>query len=320
MTRYGAHAQRDGVIMGVTAAFLFALGGIGQKTLMHSLFDSQQFAQIRVLTAALLLVGYHAVRDRSAFRVRASELPRLAFYGAGLMLPTQLLYSTSIAHLPLAIGTLLTFLAVANLAVYNRLRHATALGRGGTTSVVLSLFGAVCITGVLGGHVSGNLDAVGLAAGFANSVFFAAYLVMGGRLQRTRSAPSLLMWAMVFAAVGWSLLRPWWNFPWDSLGVPLPVLVDHGPAVPAWTLVLYVALVGTVLSFALVLASVARVGAQRNSILGATEPLFAAVVALMLIGEHLDAWQLAGGALIVAAIVIGESAALRTHRHDEVDA
>lgn len=306
--------------MGVAAAFFFAAGGIGQKALMHELLDSLQFAQIRVLVAALLLVTFHAARDRSAFRLEPGETRKLALYGAGLLLPTQLLYSTAISRLPLAIGTLLTFLAVANLAVYNRLRHGTVLGAGGTASVFMALLGAVCITGVLSGHVTGGMDGIGLAAGYANSVVFAAYLVVGGRLQRNRSARAVLMWASVFAAIGWSVLRPWWNFPWEAMGRRVPLLVDHGPLIPAWVLVLYVALVGTVLSFALALASVARVGAQRNSILGAAEPVFAGMVAFVLIGEHLNGWQIIGGTLIIGAIVVGETAAMRRHRHDEVDA
>lgn len=305
--------------MGALGALLFSLGGVAQKTLMHNALQALDFAPIRVLLSALLLIGFLGVRDRSAFRVTRPELPLLFAYGAGLMLSTQLLYSVSIAHLPIAIGTLLVYVSIANLAIWNRLRHGTVLGAGGRASVGLAILGALCITGVLSGRVSGNLDAIGLAAGFGNSVVFAAYLLVGGRLQRVRSAPSLLMWAMVFATIGWSLLRPWWNFPWSVLDDRIPLLVDHGPLLPVWLLTIYVVLVGTVLPFGLVLASVARIGAQRSSIVSASEPMFAAFVALLLISEVLDVWQLLGGALITAAIIVGEWWAMRTHRHDEVD-
>lgn len=319
-SRYGPHAQRNGVLMGAAGALLFSLGGVAQKTLMHNALEALDFAPIRVAMSALLLVAFLAWRDRTAFQVTRRELPLLVFYGAGLMLSTQLLYSTSIAHLPIAIGTLLVYVSIANLALWNRLRHGTALGAGGRVSVALAMLGAVCITGVLSGRVSGNLDAVGLAAGFGNSVVFAAYLVVGGRLQRHRGAPSLLMWAMLFATAGWSLLRPWWSFPWAVMDDRIPLLVDHGPLLPVWVLTLYVALVGTVLPFGLVLAAVARIGAQRSSIVSASEPLFAALVAFVLISEALDAWQVLGGLLIIAAILVGEWWAMRQHRHDEVDA
>lgn len=319
MTRYGPHAQRNGVAMGALGALLFSLGGVAQKTLMHNALEALDFAPLRVLLSAVVLVLFLAVRDRSAFRMTRQELPLLFAYGAGLMLSTQLFYSVSIAHLPIAIGTLLVYVSIANLALWNRLRHGTVLGAGGRVSVLLAMLGALCITGVVSGQVSGNLDAIGLAAGFGNSVVFAAYLLVGGRLQRRRNAPSLLMWAMVFATVGWSVLRPWWNFPWAVLADRIPLLVDHGPVLPVWMLAVYVVLVGTVLPFGLVLASVARIGAQRSSIVSASEPMFAAFVALVLISEVLDGWQLLGGALITAAIIVGEWWAMRTHRHDEAD-
>lgn len=320
MTRYGPHAQRDGLIMGALAPVAFSLGGVAQKTLMLNALDALDFAPIRVVFAACILVVLMLWRERGAFAVTRLELPSLAFYGAGLMLSTQLLYSTSIAHLPIAIGTLLLYMSIALLAVWNRLRHGTVLGAAGRASVLLALFGAMCITGVVSGRVSGNLDGIGLAAGFGNAVVFAAYLVMGARLQRTRSAPGLLMWAMIFASLGWSVLRPWWNFPWSVLGERIPLLVDHGPLVSVWALVLYVAFVGTVLPFGLVLGCVARIGPQRGSIVSAMEPVFAAVIAFLLIGETLDLLQIGGGLLIVIAIVVGEVAAMRAHRHDEVDA
>jgi drug/metabolite transporter (DMT)-like permease len=75
-----------------------------------------------------------------------------------------------------------------------------------------------------------------------------------------------------------------------------------------------------VLPFGLVLGAVARIGAQRGSIIGASEPLWAAIVAYFALNELLGPMQLIGGGLIVAAIVIGESGAMKAQQHDEVDA
>lgn len=320
MTRYGAHAQRNGVIMYALAAFLFAMGGIFSKTIMEYGIEVYEWAPVRALTSSLLLIGFVAIRNRAGFRVTRQELPLLAFYGAGVFLATQFLYITAILHLPVAIGTLLVFLAVVNVALWNWWRHAKRPGRTGMASIVLAMGGAVCITGVLSGQISGNLDAIGLAAGFGNSVVFAAYLIIGAKLQRHRDAPSLLMWATIGMTIGWSILRPWWNYPWSKLWGSTPVFHDHGPVVAVWILIVFVSIVGTVLPFGLVLGAVARIGAQRGSIIGASEPLWAAIVAYFALNELLGPMQLVGGALIVAAIVIGESGAMRAHQHDEVDA
>ena len=320
MTRYGAHAQRNGVIMYALAAFLFASGGVFSKTIMEYGIQAYEWAPIRALTSALLLVVFMGLTNRAGFRIKGREVPLLAVYGAGVFLGTQFLYITAILHLPVAIGTLLVFLAVVNVALWNWLRHARNPGRTGIASIALALAGAVCITGILSGHISGNLDAIGLAAGFANSIVFAAYLILGARLQRDRDAASLLMWATIGMTIGWSILRPWWNYPWFKLWGSTPLFHDHGPVIPVWIMIVFVSLVGTVLPFGLILGAVARIGAQRGSIIGASEPLWSAIIAYLTLNELLGPMQLVGGALIVAAIVVGESAALRTHRHDEIDA
>ena len=317
-TRYGVHANRNGVLMYALGAFLFSVGGIVSKTIMESGLDALQWAPIRALVSSVILIFFIGATNRSAFRLQRAELPLLPLYGL-IFLATQFLYITSIQHLPVAIGTILVFLAVANVAIWNWFRHAQRPGSGGLSSISLALLGAVFITGILSGQISGNLDAIGLAAGFGNSVLFAAYLLVGARLQRHRDAPSLLMWATIGMTLGWSIIKPWWNYPWHKLTGSSMVFYDHGPVLPLWSMILFVAVVGTVLPFGLVLGSVARIGAQRGSIIGASEPIWAALIAFLALNELLGPMQLVGGALIVAAIVVGETWAMRANRHDEVD-
>lgn len=318
MSRFGAHAQRDGVAMYSLATLCFGVGGVVSKTVMQSGLEPLEWAPLRALVSAVLLIVFIGMRNPSAFRISRAELPTLALYGL-IFLSTQLMYITSISHLPVAIGTILVFLAVVNVAVWNWARHLSHPGRGGLSSIGLALLGAVFITGILSGHISGNLDAIGLIAGFGNSVAFAAYLLVGTRLQRHRDAASLLMWATIGMTIGWSILKPWWNYPWSKVTGSSLVFHDHGPLLPLWVMIVFVAVVGTVMPFGLILGSVARIGAQRGSIIGATEPLWAALIAYFTLNELLGPMQLVGGACIIAAIVVGEVTAMRAHRHEEVD-
>lgn len=318
MSKYGKHANRDGVFMYALAAFCFGVGGIVSKTVMESGLEALEWAPLRAMVSSILLIGFIAATNRGAFRIQRVELPLLPLYGL-VFLVTQFLYITSIKHLPVAIGTILVFLAVANVAIWNWWRHKSHPGTGGMISIVLALSGALFITGILSGKISGNLDAIGLAAGFGNSVLFAAYLLIGARLQRHRDAPSLLMWATVGMTIGWSIIKPWWNYPWHKVTGSSMVFYDHGPVLPMWTMILFVSVVGTVLPFGLILGSVARIGAQRGSIIGASEPMWAALLAFLALNETLDPMQLVGGALIVAAIIVGEAWAMRQHRHDAID-
>lgn len=315
-TKYGPHAQRNGVLMYAFAAFLFSIGGIVAKATMQSGVTPIEFAAIRALFAAFLLVTWVGLTNRAAFRVSRQEAPRLAVYGMGIFLLTQLLYMTAINNLPVAIGTILGFMAIVNVAIWNWLRHRHRLEPATAIAIGLSIIGALFITGIVSGKLSGNITVFGIAAGVGCSIALTAYWIVGAQLQRNRDATSLLMWAMLGIVTSWSIIQPWWNYPWSKITASAPLFIDHGPALPVWMLVLFVAIVGTALPFGLVLASVARIGAQRAGIVGSLEPAFAAVVAFIALGETLGLLQVAGGLLILLGIFVMEYAALRAHRDD----
>ena len=304
--------------MYATAAFLFAVGGIVSKSVMRAGLGPLEFAPIRALFAATLLVVWVALTNRRAFRVTRREAGRLAVYGMGIFLLTQLLYITAINNLPVAIGTILAFMAVVNVAIWNWARHGRRLDVPTGAAIALAMIGGLLITGLVSGRLEGNITVVGLAAGIGCAAALTAYWIVGGSLQRERDATSLLMWAMIGVVASWSLIRPWWNYPWSKVGGSVPLLIDHGPLLPTWSLILFVALVGTAVPFGLTLASVARIGAQRAGIVGSLEPVFAAIVAFLAIGEVLGPLQLIGGALILVGIVVVETAAMRAQRNDAV--
>jgi drug/metabolite transporter (DMT)-like permease len=81
-----------------------------------------------------------------------------------------------------------------------------------------------------------------------------------------------------------------------------------GTTVPAGALVGWVVVLGTVAPFSLVLAGLSRIGATRTGLLGTAEPPLAGVVAWLAMGESLHPVQLAGGAVVLAGIVLAETA------------
>ena len=50
--------------------------------------------------------------------------------------------------------------------------------------------------------------------------------------------------------------------------------------------------------------AIARVGPSRASLFANLQPFFAVVFALLLLSEHLNGWQVAGGLAIAAGIVL----------------
>lgn len=75
-----------------------------------------------------------------------------------------------------------------------------------------------------------------------------------------------------------------------------------------WALAAFLALYCTVISFLTFLRGLEVLGPVRSAILSTTEPLFTAVLALLILAQPLGVPTLLGGACIVAAIVVLERA------------
>ena len=80
-----------------------------------------------------------------------------------------------------------------------------------------------------------------------------------------------------------------------------------------WSLVIVMIAI-SVIPFVLVLMSLQRIGAQRGGILGTTEPLWAALLAFILLGEVLSPIQGLGGLVVLAGVIVAEFASQRALR------
>lgn len=70
----------------------------------------------------------------------------------------------------------------------------------------------------------------------------------------------------------------------------------------------------SVVPFVLVLMSLQRIGAQRGGILGTTEPVWAAVIAFVVLGEVITPIQGLGGLVVLAGVIVAELASQRALR------
>lgn len=152
-----------------------------------------------------------------------------------------------------------------------------------------------------------TLDRVSLLAAVLAAVALAAYYLLGERGLGSRDPFSLAAWSFGAAGVFWSLLLPWWTFPFDRLSGTVQV-GSGGPPVMVGVLVAWVVVLGTVAPFGLVLLGLRLIGAPRTGLVGTAEPVMAGVIAWAVLGERLTPVQIVGAAVVMAGIVVAESA------------
>ena len=302
--------QAIGAVMYLVAAFLFALNGSVAKAQIEAGLSPAEVTEVRTIGCALILLIYILIVNPGSLKVRRAEIPFLLLFGVLAYALTPFLFFLSVELLPVAIAALLAFLAPVLVALWLRYVKHEAVGRSIWLSLVLVVGGLILVSQVWSGM---TLNPLGVFFGLLTAAALAAYLILGEEGARRRDVMSLAFWGFAIATVTWSILAPWWNFPWNLLTTTTSLFDGAVTGIPVWSLVIVMIAI-SVIPFVLVLMSLQRIGAQRGGILGTTEPLWAALLAFILLGEVLSPIQGLGGLVVLVGVIVAEFASQRALR------
>lgn len=273
-----------------SAALLWAIAAAVARQLFDSGVPPIELVEARAVLSALGLALLPAAWKRRPGSLTTTGSVRLVVaLGLSIAL-VNIAYYTAIARVPVAVAIVLQYLGpgivVGWLAFARRSRPPSEV----LVAVAVAFAGVVAVSEVLGGDLA-NIDALGLLAGLASAVLFAAYTVLSERAVAAYGAVGTVLRAFATAAALWIL----YQLP---QGVP-ETLFDGD----RWPRVLFVGFGGTLIPFLLYIWGVQRLRSERAVIAATLEPLFAALVAWFLLDQFLSPMQAVGGTLILAAVV-----------------
>jgi len=153
----------------------------------------------------------------------------------------------------------------------------------------LALLGILLVLSAAAGQ---RFDWLGVALGLTAGVVYTAYILVGDRV--VAEVPPIPLTTLVCCGA-------FTTYALVSLGRGGPSL---GFGAEGWGWLVAVALVSTVASILLFFAGLARVGPSVASILSVLEPVVTVGSAAAVFGESLSAYQLAGGALVLVAVLV----------------
>jgi drug/metabolite transporter (DMT)-like permease len=296
-----------GYAMVWTAALLFAVNGTVSKVVLASGVSTVELTQIRSLGAAAgFALALALLRPRS-LRVRLRELPFLAAFGVTGVAFVQWLYFVSIGRLPVGIALLIQYLAPLLVALVARFAFHEPVRRRVWAALALALAGLALIVEPWREQLA--LDELGLLAALGAAVAYAVYILMAERGVRRRDPFSLSLYGFVFAALFWAVVQPVWHLPAGELGERTSLLGNLAALdAPVWTLLVFVVAAGTMITFALMVSALRHVSATRVGIVAMLEPVAAALVAYLWLAETLGPAQILGGGVVLAGILLAQSA------------
>lgn len=169
---------------------------------------------------------------------------------------------------------------------------AVVLGQRPHRGVVLATGAALVGTAMIIGPTVADGNPAAIAFGLSTAFTYSTYILIGSRVVE-RVDP---VWSSV-VIMGTAAVCTIVHF---ALSSPTP----RGPSTgTAWAAVLALAVVSTVIPVSTFLAGLARIGPADASTLSALEPATSVLLSAIVIGETLTGWTLAGGVLIIAAVI-----------------
>jgi drug/metabolite transporter (DMT)-like permease len=297
---------RRGYVMVATAATLFAVNGSVSKVVLGSGLSSLELAQIRNTCAAILFLVFLLAVAPSRLRVGRRELLFLVAFGLVGIALVQWLYFVAIEHLPVGVALLIEFTAPLFVALFARFVYHEQIRRRIWVAVAMVLTGLTLVVELWSGVA---FSTVGVTAALLGAFALSAYLLMAERERQHRDAASLSFYGFLFAALLWAVINPLWNFPWDTLGKEVSLQGNLSEySAPVWALVGFVVVIGTMVTFSLLVGALRHISATKASIVSSLEPVVATVIAWAWLGETFGATQLIGGAVVIAGILVAQSA------------
>lgn len=296
-----------GYTLYLLGALTFALNGTVSKAILLSGVDSARLSQLRVTGAFVFLLAFVAINRPNRLRIERREWPFLVAYGIFGVAMTQYLFFVALQYLPVGVALLIEFTAPVFVALWFRFVLREPTRRTVWLALTIALVGLALVAEVWRGF---SFEAIGLIAALGAALALSAHYLITDRQMRQpepRDPVSLTMWGFGFASLFWVVVQPWWSFPWSDLSgnseASLGAIIGERPL---WLLTAWMIVLGTVVPFWLVVASMRHLRASQASVIGLTEPLLAIIIAWLVLAESLAVVQLIGGALILTGVVLAE--------------
>jgi drug/metabolite transporter (DMT)-like permease len=299
----GSRGKGVGLGLALVSAVAFGGSGVAAKPLIEAGLDPLHVVWLRVAGAALVMLPL-AVRHRGLLRRRPGLL---AGFGLLAVAGVQACYFAAISRIPVGVALLVEYLAPALVLGWVRFVQRRPVTRAAALGVVLAVGGLACVVQVWSGL---SFDALGLLLALGAACCQVGYFVLSDQgSDAGDEAPDplgVIAYGLLIGAVVLTVVARPWAMDWSVLADTASM---DGTPVAAVVLLAWIVLVATVAAYVTGVLSVRRLSPQVAGVVACLEAVIATVLAWVLLGEHLSAPQLFGGAVVLLGAFIAQSSA-----------
>jgi len=282
-TQATSAARWQGVLWIVLSAAGFGAMAIFAKIAYREGVSLTSMLFLRFTIAGVLLAGWGMLQGMRWPRGR--DLLQVAAMGALGYVGQAFCYFSALKHASAGLVSLLLYLYPALVTIMSALIYRRKIGAARGWAIAAALAGTALTVG-------GDLHSqpLGIAFGIGAALIYSIYILVGeGVMPRVGALPAATI-VMLAAAVVYGGAA-------SAEGFALP------RSVAAWLAVSAIAIFSTLLAILGFFKGLEKLGASDASTLSTLEPLVTIGLALLVLGESVTGWQLAGGVLILAAVI-----------------
>ncbi|NBM16435.1 DMT family transporter [Streptomyces sp. GC420] len=309
----GIRGRNTGLGLALASALAFGGSGVAAKPLIEAGLDPLHVVWLRVAGAALVMLPV-AWKHRDLVRSRPGLL---AGFGLLAVAGVQAFYFAALSRIPVGVALLVEYLAPALVLGWVRFVQRRPVTRAAAVGVVLAVGGLACVVEVWAGL---GFDALGLLLAFAAACCQVGYFVLsdhgsGGEGGKSADPLGVIAYGLLTGAAVLTVVARPWNMDWSVLSGRAELEVAQ---VPAALLLAWIVLIATVVAYVTGVVSVRRLSPQVAGVVACLEAVIATVLAWVLLGEHLSAPQIVGGAVVLIGAFIAQSSTPRDPSHQVV--
>jgi drug/metabolite transporter (DMT)-like permease len=287
-----------GLALAIASAASFGLSGALARGLLDAGWSAGAVVLVRIAIGAAVVapLAARALRGRwSALRANAGFV---LLFGAVPVAGTQFAYFSAVQRMDVAPALLIEYTAPAAVVVWLWLRHGERPRVLTVTGAGLAALGLVLVLDLLSGA---DLAPAGVLWALIAMTGAASYFVLGANARPGLPPVALAGAGLATGAVGLAALGAVGILPMDATTAS-PVYAES--AVAWWLPLLGLGVVTAGIAYATGIAASRRLGSRLASFVALLEVIAGVAFAWLLLDQLPGPLQLAGGALIVAGVIV----------------
>ena len=285
-----ARFSSRGYLQVALAAVLWASGGSAAKFLFNRGATAFDLIQLRTSLSFIGLFGWLALTNSKRLKISLSDVPYFLALGIFGIAAAQFFYLYAISKINVAAAILLHYTGPLFIVLYRVVISREKLQPATLLAMAATFFGCALVVEAYDLQIL-MLNRSGVIGGLLAAMAFATYSLLSEHGMRRYPPWTVLVYAMLFAALGWNLLH-----------APLSAF-STGYSWLEWGWIAFIAVFGTILPFGLYFNGVHLIRSTHAAITATLEPVTAGLIAYLLLGETMGPLQILGGATVLVAII-----------------